>query len=1191
MYLKRLELVGFKSFANKTTLEFEPGMTAIVGPNGCGKSNVSDAVRWVLGEQSAKALRGGKMQDVIFNGTDAQKALSMAEVSLTLDDCEETLGTEYNQVTVTRRVLRSGEGQYFINKTPCRLKDIQRLFMDTGVGTNSYSIMEQGKIDQILSSRPEDRRAVFEEASGITKYKADKKEALRKLEHTEANLLRLEDIIREVKRQIISLQRQAGKARRYKTIQDKLKAWDLFATRRRVRDLRKAIEALENKHSAVAAREEEVRKELTRLEDLSSATRGELSEMEEQLSKAMDAVVEAQAERDRTEQAIRVNRDRIEELKSLAERDSKDAEAAETRLAEYRTRLDGMQERLTETAAHRDARQAELDEILAQLADIEEQVESTRSSLQGLRSESVEQERRQTRLQNELSDIDAKERSAQVRRERLAAEQSELQRTLEQRRERLGRMAEELETLRAETARREQARTELSGKQSEFAGRMAELEKELGDMDKDLSGKRAQLDLLNAHAAEGEGFSAGARFVLDSDQAPDLDRGAIRGALADLVRTSPEYGPVLQAALGSLIDAVVLADPDAAQRWMQQLRDRKAGSARILSATGFDGPDAPAEAAGTPLIDHLHVDDRAGETAVRLLRGVRVFDRLEDMPRHCPPGALYVSRDGGVIRPNGAMEFFDPDSQDTNPVARRQRMDALTREIAHLETTRENTLASLEALRQEKDNAEQAIHNTGTQLDEARRNQALHEGEYQMAEQEVGQARERAEVVEFELNALLEQDDSGGARRDQVHRELDEARQRYQELRDSIHRRTEDLQALEDKRSACHGEVAERRVRLSEARQAADQARAEQRDLQERVHELESLIRTRSDGVQGYQHRIGELEQNITQASEQIPPLEEKINHTNSELETLRRQRAEKGQTLRDADEELRHKRSELDTIQADKGKMDVELAEQRMRLTSQVERVTGEYKISEADLDDAEEPEWDDGVRPDTETLETEIASMRAKLESMGPVNLVAIEEHQELEERFAFLTQQQDDLVKAKQQLLDMIRHINKTTTELFSKTFEAVNENFQQTFKQLFGGGSAKLVLVDEEDVLESGIEIIARPPGKKLQTVSLLSGGERTMTAVALLFALYMVKPSPFCILDELDAALDDANIGRFVSMVTGFLDRSQYIVITHNQKTIEAADTLYGVTMETRGISKLVSVRLREHAEQLAEPAR
>lgn len=1179
MYLKSLEIIGFKSFADKTKLEFEPGMTAIVGPNGCGKSNVADSLRWVLGEQSAKALRGAKMEDVIFNGTDNHKPLGMAEVSLCLADCEKALGTDYNEVTVTRRVFRTGEGQYFINKTPCRLKDIQRLFMDTGIGTNAYSLMEQGRIDKILSSHPEDRRAVFEEASGITKFKADKREAMRKLEQTEANLLRLEDVVKEVKRQIISLQRQAGKAKRYQELHGRLREFDLFATRERMSALDQEISTLEATLATLTQRDNAARAEIEQAEAKATELRNQIEQAESLMREAMEASVQARTELDRVRELSRHNAERIIEMQTLAARDTKDAEEAKSRREQHEVNAQEQRVKLARAAQDRETAERELAEHVARLAEAEKAVDEAGKLLHRLRSEQVDLDMQLANLQNELNALDARERNNALRRERLATEHAETQRAVELYEHRLAEMVTRLANLRDEAENTRVRLDLLQNQRKDKTASLANLKQTLSDLRAQEAAKKARIELLDASREQRKGFSSGARALLDPKSKLQVNRSLILGPMAEQIQIEPAAQTALEAALRPWLDAIVVEGDAGALGILSEMERQSSGAVRLIATRATVEQRV---VKGRRLLDLVKTTDPVRAALERIIGNVILVDQASDIPATLEPGLTYATRKGALISASGTAEIWRRDESQDNPLARQQALAEWKNQLNEVQAQMAAHEGSIRQLQQEESSVEQAISDARKELEEKRRTLNLAEGENQAFAQEAKQARERAETVAWELKSIEEQHHTGDDRRTRLTSEMDGKRRRQDEVRSSISARTDALRDLEQNRSQCLNETGDRRVRFSETRQSAQSLEATIGQLTIRINELTSLIEERSRGVITYQTRIADLQAAVAEADAKVAPLEEQASVQAKRLDSLKQQREEVAASLHGLESALRTQRDQLEDLRKQRSQAEVELAQQRMRRQNLVDRITGEYRITVEQVASAPEPAWDDESRPDRDTLETLIAELRTKIEAMGAVNLVAIEEHRELEERYQFLTQQQTDLVNAKDQLMEMIKQINKTTTEMFAQTFELVNANFQKLFTKLFGGGTAKLVLIDEGDVLESGIEIIARPPGKKLQTVSLLSGGERTMTAVALLFALYEVKPSPFCVLDELDAALDEANIGRFVKTVQDYLVNSQFVVITHNRQTIAAARALYGVTMEQQGVSKIVSVKFSEN---------
>jgi chromosome segregation protein len=1171
MYLKTLEIVGFKSFAEKTRLEFEPGITAIVGPNGCGKSNVSDAIRWVLGESRPTAIRGSSMEDCIFNGTDSHKPLGMAEVSLTLGDCEKEFDLGLNEVSVTRRVFRSGESDYFINKKACRRKDIQRLFMDTGIGTDAYSVMEQGKIDRVLSSRPDDRRAVFEEASGITKYKTDKAEAMRKLEQTEANLLRLADVIREVKRQIISLQRQAGKAQRFKELQAELRSLDIFVTRHRLKELNTRISEIRAQLETSRLKVDETHHRIEAANGETDALRAELQQLESAIGAAMDDAMRVKNELERAQHTIRTNTERITELETLAQQNTKESEEAQSRLTQHRASLDEVVQMMQSAEAARVKAKAELETATARQRETEARVQSGREALNQLRNESMTLDSRISRLQNELSELDAKERAGIIRKEQLAAEKNSLERALASYQERNEQMADAAEALKEAVTAQQEAMDELRDRRSSAAEKIQTLEKEISELQRQLADKSARLEMV--FEARKEGFPAGAQHL--------LDRGDenIVGPLAEQLTAAPGYETALEAVLRPWMDALVVRTRAGARNVLTLLAEGNHGAVRLLTAEG----DAPSPVENS-LLGKISCAGEIRPLAARLLANVAVAENLQTVPLTLPAGSVFVTQRGELLTAEGAAELWKPEDGEANPLGRHHLREQLQNDIQTLEKNLSDRRRMHEALRAEQSGTGDALEAAQRDLDERRRALAVQQGESQVIARELKQARDRVETVTYEFNKLMEQKGSGEDRRTAVAREGAEARERLAQVRQQISTQTETLNALEEQRASVLSETSECRVQHSQHEQRIESLKSRRQPLEARLRELQELIEERTRGVSSYQQRVAQLKTASAEAEEKIAPLSEAVAAAETRLAEARQVRERQTAALSERERHLRALQSELEALQNAKTGMEVELAEQRMRHQNALDRITSSWNVTADDLAREPEPKWEEGVKPSMEEIKIQVAEHRAKLDSMGPVNLVAIEEHAELEERFAFLSQQEADLISAKDQLTEMIKKINATTTELFSDTFNKVNENFGVIFEQLFGGGSAKLVLVDETDVLESGIEIIARPPGKKLQTISLLSGGERTMTAVALLFALFKVKPSPFCVLDEMDAALDEANVSRFVKMVKGFLTQSQFVLITHSRQTIAAADVIYGVTMPNRGVSRTMSMKFSDYQD-------
>ncbi|MBN1557544.1 MAG: chromosome segregation protein SMC [Lentisphaerae bacterium] len=1186
MYLKSLQMTGFKSFADKTRLDFEPGMTAIVGPNGCGKSNISDAIRWVLGETSAKALRGSKMEDCIFGGTDDRKPLGMAQVDITFTDCEDVLNTDYHEVTVSRRVFRSGEGAYFLNKTPCRLKDIQRLFMDTGIGTSSYSLMEQGRIDQILSSRPEDRRQIFEEASGITKFKADKKEAIRKLEHTEANLLRLADVIREVKRQIGSLQRQAGKARRYQSIKQSLRTLDLFLARRTLAAADAELQAIESELAELNTQTGRTRQEVDEIEKASAALRTAMMETEREIASVLEAGVQAQSTLDHTRELIGLNRQRIEEYEVLSQRDSREITDTHRQMETQRRQQAELEQRLADARQTRAGAETEMRTASEALETHQSEVNTVRDRIRTLREESVEMESLASRLQNEMIELESRERSTVIRRERLAAEKSQLARVLEARETRLADVQQALERRRAEAAARAEALPPLRRHLEERRAALAETRARAGDLQARSAALEARLQVLEEKAEAGAGIPAGTRLLLDPGNPLGIETGSLLGPLASHIETDAALRTALETVLRAWLDGVLVADGATARRILSLWRSREEGPGRLLNAAvPPEAPPEPPAPGCRPFLDGVRCSDVAAPVVRRLLAHVWLVDSLESIPDTLPAHVCCVTPDGCLVHGAHGFEYGTRDTGGETPLARKHLRTDAEDALAAVRTELESASRRAGALSAEIDTLEAGLETARVELEAHTRKAAQTEGEHEVVSRETEEARRRLETVAWECDNLGNQDEADGETRETIVQRSEALRARREQAARDISERTRTLHDLENRQTALQSAATEARIRLAQEDQTLEHLETQRNAAATRLAELQSAVDGRTAGIQSYEARIAGLRKEIEQAEAGLASLETAVGRHKARSESLRRNREKQASELSAFEAQLADTRNRLETVHNRKSETEVHYMECRMRRQNLLDRAASEYQAAPEDIMAAPEPEWENDEAPSAEALETQIAELRTRLEAMGPVNLVAIEEHRELEERYRFLTGQEEDLARAKQQLMDMIRKINRTTSDMFRNAFQAVNDNFQSMFKQLFNGGSAKLVLVDEEDVLECGIEIIARPPGKRLQNISLLSGGERTLTAVSLLFAIYMLKPSPFCLLDELDAALDESNIGRFVNVLKAFLRQSQFVVITHNRQTIAAAETLYGVTMPGKGISRIISMRFNPQSRE------
>lgn len=1215
MYLKNLTVLGFKSFAEKTSLNFLPGVTAIVGPNGCGKSNVSDAIRWVLGEQSAKALRGKEMADVIFNGTDKRKQLGLAEVSLTLGDVDEeqlrAAGVEidYDEITVTRRVFRDGGSEYFINKTSCRLKDIQQLFMGTGVGRTSYSIMAQGNITQLLSSKPEDRRIVFEEAAGITKFKAQKKEALRKLEYTEQNLLRVGDLIREVKRQIGSLQRQAGKARRYKQFMQELQHLDTQLARHEFDVLESEIGERREQVEQLRAGIEQGKTDILRTEDEVLQLRERLSELEHQISDSQQRDLELKSQIDQQENRAQYNQQRLQEIESQNARALTEITQCDERRLAAEQEVESVTQRITESSLKVEDQRSQLEEKREALRRVDQELIERQEELRQAQSTAFTAAQDLSRLRNELNALDLQKRGNVVRLEKLSAEKIQLEEERTRLDARLSEFASlvETETLNVQTHR---------GTVEERQSRLKELHVELGESGQSLDGllreqaeKKSKLHVLTDLDRSHEGFSEGALAVLKTAD-------GVMGSLADKIRVPDDYVLAIETALGHNLQLVLTEQPETAEGILRDLRENKRGKASIaalgLINGGHPGQNAVGAEFGRPAVEVIDADESVRSLLTGLLGQTRIVsDLAEAISAARQAGGSYdcVTRGGEMLTRNGVFSggYLNGDGKGSASIlARKNQIDVLNGEIGALQVNVEDASRRKGALQSEQTELQAGLQEAQSELRQQEVAVATRKGEVAALEQSQRSLIQKIETVVYEIQSLADQDREGNEKREELSRQVTTLAESEQAAQDRVVELSEGLDELRNRRELANGTLTEAKVSFASEEQLLASLQRQKSPLEQRIEELKHQVEARRRESEECLNRKSHSETEIADARVQVQRLEHDREQVAAQTGLLTTQRSEQQRVIGDREVEMRAQREALSEHEQSRSTIEVELAQKDMAMRNLKERIQEKYHVN---LDDVRseaitityadegparvqtvspDEMAEAGVATDWNAVADQVNHLQAKIDGMGPVNVVAIEEYEEAEERYNFLTTQNDDLVNAKTELVEVLGRINTQTREMFISTFDQIRENFQVLFTEIFGGGKADLVLTEAEDVLECGIDIVARPPGKKLQGITLLSGGEQTMTAVALLFAIYQVKPSPFCVLDELDAPLDESNINRFILVLKRFIEQSQFIIITHNKRTIGMADVLYGVTMQEHGVSAIVSVKFHKADEKVTD---
>jgi chromosome segregation protein len=1191
MRLEKIILDGFKSFADRTEFVFDRDITGIVGPNGCGKSNVVDAVKWVLGEQKVKNLRSTEMADVIFSGSGSRKPLGSAEVMLVLSNPQGAGGRlpiEAEEVAVSRRIYRSGESEYRINGKLSRLKDLRELFMDTGVATRAYSIIEQGQVDQLVSASKVDRRLVFEEAAGISKYKAHKKEALRKLEHTEQNLLRLADILEEVAKRLRSVKLQAGKARNYLEYSQRLKELQVnfslveYGKNQDQLDeksavLRQDLERL----SAVSAEEAGAEAETSRLGN-------EILDREHRLSEAANQLVAAQSRIDQTLQRIEFLRARTVELEQRRATAAEEIGRLRAQGEALKAELSGHHEELTGCDRAVTERQEAIEKLQRVAREVELQIGALQAELADEKSGIIDIVRRTAQLHNEIQSL------------------SHYRDNLTNQKQRL--------TGRAETVRAELER--VLTEKAQHNARRGDIERVLAELEQNLASKRRDIEATETRiAADGHSLAAGkeARSALGSELAvlTDMERryeglgGAVKnileaqraegsrleyvdGILAQKISTGVEYAGAVEAALEGLTDVLLVTDTD------RLLQDHEvlAGLEGRVHFRGLDRVEPFADDADLTrypfikgrLVEFVRCESGYAPLAWNLLGKTLVVDSLDaarDLADWTRAGYAFVTLSGECLSAEGVLRL-GPLGKATGLISRRSRIGqldetiaGLNAEIAALETQIQHSTHSRSHLDKLSKDLRTAIYEANTERMQIHSKLAVYE-------RDIRRLKDEEPLLASELGTLEAQIEQS------VQRQYD-SQQRLTELEAVNHERAAHIQELEGRYSELQGQQQDRMQELTDLKVRLGQVLEQQKGLRQIIDRLQDQMQASRRALAAAEDQIRVGAGQLAQAQRDILGCEARVSELFVEKEAAQQQNRFLQEELagftaaqKQKEEMVRAKRGQKAEIERAVGELRVELGQLEVRQQDLVARVKEELQL---DLAEAYATRTTGDV--DWEQVKNEIMELRGKIERLGNVNLDAIAEQEALEERHNFLATQVRDLTESKTQLEQLIHKLNKQSREKFVETFEQIRVNFQQIFRKLFGGGKADIVLEEGDDVLEAGIEVIAKPPGKETRSISLLSGGEKSLTALALLFSVFRTKPSPFCFLDEVDAALDEANNERFNVLLRDFGVDSQFIIITHSKRTMSIADMLFGVTMQQQGVSKRIAVHFDEYERETA----
>ncbi|WP_141992192.1 chromosome segregation protein SMC [Bacillus sp. B4EP4a] len=1180
MFLKRLDVVGFKSFAEKISIDFVPGVTAVVGPNGSGKSNVTDAVRWVLGEQSAKSLRGAKMEDIIFSGSDTRKALNFAEVSLTLDNETNSLPIDFHEVSVTRRVYRSGESEFFINNQGCRLKDIIDLFMDSGLGREAFSIISQGKVEEILSSKAEERRVIFEEAAGVLKYKTRKRKAESKLTETQDNLNRVHDILHELEGQVEPLKIQSSLAKEFLAKKEELEQIEVALTVFEIEELYEKWEKLSRELEKHNEMEQQMAGQLHDREAHLKKQRDSLATLETSINGLQEILLNASEELEKLEgrkEVLKERKKNAAQNKSQLEKAIVEGEAAVERLALQK-------ERETEILNALNLEVKGISETLHEKqkslglfnSDIEAMIEAKKSDyIEWLNKQASAKNEKQYLLQ-QLTQQEHKNAKLDMENEKFLTERMDI----------TAKKMEYSQLMENMTKQLEEHVTYFRNQQNKLNAAKDTYQKQETTLYKAyqfLQQAKSRKELLEEMEDDYAGFFQGVKEVL---KAKETLRG-IEGAVAELIKVPKEYETAIETALGGAMQHVVVEREEHAREAISFLKKNRYGRATFLPLSVIKAREISANqlsmlkshsafvGTGSSLIQY---DDRHAAIAENLLGTVMITTDLKganDLAKMMQHRFRFVTLEGDIVNPGGSMTGGALKQKTTSLLSRKTELEELHQKLAAMEAKTNQLEKQVKQLKVDLGVQEQTLEQTRKTGERLRLQEQTLKGELREVELQERNVNERLHLYDLDKNSYLEEQQQKTARLEELEELLESCKTEIEGLDRLISEMTEQKQSQQSSKESLAEETNELRVMLASKR-------GQLQNQKEKMERIESDLSKETSRLAENKDDLGLLTNEMTDSSSGEESLEDmaqqKLLDKNGAIEGIAIKKQEKNELLTEVEtlelslkEENRLYRGIVEVIKDE----EVKLTRLDVELENRLDHLREEYTLS---FEGAKEQY---PLMMPAEEAQKRVKLIKLAIEELGTVNLGAIDEYARVAERYEFLLSQKEDLQQAKDTLFQVIDEMDDEMKRRFADTFYSIREEFEQVFKALFGGGRAELKLTNPDDLLNTGVDIIAQPPGKKLQNLSLLSGGERALTAIALLFSILKVRPVPFCILDEVEAALDEANVVRFSQFLRKFSRETQFIVITHRKGTMEEADVLYGITMQESGVSKLVSVRMEE----------
>ena len=1180
MYLKRMELQGFKSFADKTVLEFKPGITSVIGPNGSGKSNISDAIRWVLGEQSMKSLRGSKSEDVIFAGTQARKSLGFAEVSIVFDNSDSKLPVEYTEVTVTRKLYRSGETGYFINKTPCRLKDILELFMDTGIGKDGYSIIGQGKIDEILSNKSEDRRHIFEEAAGIVKYRTRKQESEKKLEQTKLNLLRINDILSEIEANIEPLKLQADKAKQFLDLREELKSIEVGLFVYNINTYKEKLEQLVKDSDILNSQKEQEDSKMENLQSSKEALRQAVDDITSQIEEMQNLGFESTNKIEKINSEIGINKERIQNNENNKSRLQQEIEEVKNRIVELREEQKQKLEKKTSLGTNKEKFETELKQKEVELAELTKKLSDKELEIETKKQLAEQHTDKKYELAGDINTLDVNFENLEKRKKQV---QNEISSTISELDLARGDKQELSKGFYEIESKRNVAVSNLEKKQAakdESMQKVKQYEDEVSKLEYNQRIKQARHQFLVETEREKEGYNKTVKSLLiNCEKDSSLNKG-VHGVLANLISVDKEYELAIEMCLGQALQNVVTETEQDAKKLIEHLRKNSLGRASFLPITSVQGRklDKITKIDGVIGIasDLVKCNKRYEQIVLNLLGRtvvVKDMDTAINLDKKYKYSFRIVTLQGDIISSSGSISGGSVQNKSVNILGRSREIEELEKDLKKIEK-------QIELKKQEKEDYANSI---GDLIEETAKL------EKELQEIDIVYATEKQKMVAIEENISRLED-----RRDKLKQEVvnideqkEENRKQKKEKQQASSILVKEIEELNEviEQFAINNKDNQKYIDnlnldITNLRISVSSFDESENSIDEMVARIEQDIENQNKSIESKQQSITETEadnQNLTISIQnleaQIEQIKADVNNSYTKVEELKQERIEQNEKLAKTENEISSQFSVLEGLKEQIVKLDVKKTKVEQDLQEVTEELWEEYELTPNNTEEYPKPN-------NVATAQKRVNHLRNQIKDLGSINIDSIEEYKKTKERYDFMSEQRLDLENTAAKLRKIINDMLDTMQLQFKEKFSIISKNFNEVFVELFGGGKAELILEDESNILECGIDIRVQPTGKKLQNMMLLSGGEKAFTAIALLFAILKMNPAPFCILDEIEAALDDVNVYRFAEYLKKFCKETQFLVITHRKGTMEAADTVYGVTMEENGVSKLLSIKLK-----------